>query len=339
MLATTTEKPTELAPWVSLFCIVATIHMTAASPPSLSDRFHGCLLGLAVADALAAPFEALDGYAIYQAFGPAANILKNPPQPQLVYTDDTEMAIGVCECLVEHGHIDSDSLAALFARNYTPGRGYGPGAARIIEGVRAGRSWRELTRSVYPDGSFGNGAAMRVAPVGLWFHDDLDRVADEARLSASVTHEHALGIDGAVVMATAIALLAQGDEFEHAKFCSALASRAQTEEFRWQLQAASRLTSDNSIPFGNGIEAHRSVVTAICCFSLAHTRYEQAIARALSLGGDVDTIAAMAGALSGTHLGVDAVPNALVARMRPESKGVDHLRWLASQLATRRALA
>jgi poly(ADP-ribose) glycohydrolase ARH3 len=140
-------------------------------------------------------------------------------------------------------------------------------------------------------------------------------------------------------MASAVALLAAGEGFEHTKFCSALASRAQTEEFRWQLQTASRLTSDDSIPFGSGIEAHRSVVTAICCFSLAHARYEQAIARALSLGGDVDTIAAMAGALSGTHLGVDAVPNALLARMRPDPKGVDHLRWLASQLAARQALA
>jgi poly(ADP-ribose) glycohydrolase ARH3 len=311
--------------------------MTVTQTPSLSNRFHGCLLGLAVGDALAAPFEALDGYAIYQSFGPAMRILEDPPQQQLVYTDDTEMAIGVSECLVQLGQIDPEALATIFAENYTPGRGYGPGAVHILEGIRAGRSWRELTRGTYPDGSFGNGAAMRVAPVGLLFHDDLDRVTHEARLSAAVTHEHPLGIDGAVIMATAVALLVTDDKFDHARFCSRLAARAQTEEFRWQLNAASGLSSNDAIPFGSGIEAHRSVVTAICCFGLAHSGYKQAIARALSLGGDVDTIAAMAGALSGTHLGVGAVPQALLARMQQEPKGIKYIQHLASQLAVRRS--
>jgi poly(ADP-ribose) glycohydrolase ARH3 len=300
---------------------------------SFPDRCTGCLLGSAVGDAVAASFEALDGYAIYQGFGPAAQILADPPQGELVYTDDTEMAIGVCECLVRHGRVDPDALAKIFAENYTPGRGYGPGAATILEAVRDGRSWRDVTRSVYPDGSFGNGAAMRVAPIGLAFHDDLDRVADEARLSASVTHVHPLGVDGAVVLATAVALLITDEPFVHAAFCRRLAARAATEEFRWQLETAAKLGAADSIQFGNGIEAQRSVVTAICCFGLASERHEHAIARALSLGGDVDTIAAMAGALSGAHLGVSAVPQLLIERMREEAKGAHYMRDLAAQLA------
>ncbi len=303
---------------------------------SFADRCTGCLLGLAVGDAVAAPFEALDGYAIYKGFGPAARILADPPQEQLVYTDDTEMAIGVCECLVRHGRVDPDALVEIFAENYTPGRGYGPGAADILDAVRRRQPWRDVTRSTYPDGSFGNGAAMRVAPIGLTFHDDLDRVAEEARLSASVTHVHPLGIDGAVVLATAVALLVADGPFDHAAFCRQLAGRALTEEFRWQLQTAAKLGPSDSIPFGNGIEAQRSVVTAICCFSLASERYERTIASALSLGGDVDTIAAMAGALSGAHLGISAVPVSLVSRMRQEAKGTDYIRGLAAQLARSR---
>ena len=298
-----------------------------------TDRFAGCMLGLAVGDAVAAPFEGIDAYAIHRDFGGAAGIVREPPQPELCYTDDTQMAIGVAECLVRCGRVEPDGLATIFTANFDPTRGYGPGAATILVGMREGHRWQDLVRSVYPGGSYGNGAAMRVAPVGLRFHDDLDRVAAEAAASASVTHAHPLGVDGAVVMASAVAMLVTDVPFDHATFCTALAGRAATEEFRWQLTAAAKLRPGDSIPFGSGIEAHRSVVTAICCFGLDPERYDRVIARALGLGGDVDTVAAMAGALAGTHGGSAAIPPHLLARLEDGRQGRRYIQRLAELLA------
>jgi poly(ADP-ribose) glycohydrolase ARH3 len=302
---------------------------------TMADRFAGCLLGLAVGDAVAAPYEGIDAYAIHRDFGGAAHILRDAPLPQMSYTDDTQMAIGVAECLVRHGRINPGALAAIFATHFDRARGYGPGTATILAGLCKGHRWQDLVTSVYPDGSYGNGAAMRVAPVGLLFHDDLHRVAAEAAASASVTHAHPLGIDGAVVLASAVALLVTDRPFDHAAFCTALAGRAATDEFRWQLATAARLGPGDAIPFGSGIEAHRSVVTAICCFGLDPERYDRVVARALAMGGDVDTVAAMAGALAGTHLGTAGLPPHLLDRLEDGCQGRGYIRRLAGQLAER----
>jgi poly(ADP-ribose) glycohydrolase ARH3 len=84
--------------------------------------------------------------------------------------------------------------------------------------------------------------------------------------------------------------------------------------------------------FGNGIEAQSSVVTAIACFGLTPDSFEQTIANAVLLGGDTDTIAAMAGAVSGAYLGTSALPQKLLAELENEGKGRDYLIRLAEKL-------
>ena len=123
------------------------------------------------------------------------------------YTDDTEMALSIVEQLARAGSVDQDELANAFARRMDPARGYGAGAYRILTHVREGGDWRRASRGNFRgDGPFGNGAAMRVAPLGAFFADDVERCADEARLSAEVTHSHEEGIAGAIAVAVAAAL-------------------------------------------------------------------------------------------------------------------------------------
>jgi poly(ADP-ribose) glycohydrolase ARH3 len=180
---------------------------TWASSALLADRFAGCLLGLAVGDALGAPYEGLTGPDIFFRFGPPHVIVKNPSGDTLYYTDDTELMIGVAETLAECGTVDESRLVRAFAENYHPERGYGQGARKIIERMCRGTDWRALAETIFPGGSFGNGAAMRVAPVGLLFVGDADEVWRQARASALPTHTHPVGIEGAQVLALAIALL------------------------------------------------------------------------------------------------------------------------------------
>jgi ADP-ribosylglycohydrolase len=109
------------------------------------------------------------------------------------------MALSILEILTEHGSIDCDALAASFGRRYEGRRGYGPSMHRVLRAIASGEPWRVVTAAQFGgQGSFGNGAAMRVAPLGAWFGGDMDRIVEEAHRSAAVTHAHPEAAAGAV---------------------------------------------------------------------------------------------------------------------------------------------
>ena len=295
------------------------------------EQFLGCLIGQAVGDGLGAPFEGLFEDMVYK-LGPPDVIVANPPE-ETYYTDDTQMAIGVAETLVGCGRIDEATLCAAFVANYDPARGYGSGARRVLGVMGEGGDWRTLARELFPGGSLGNGAAMRAAPVGLMFCDDLDEVAEQARLSALPTHVHPIGIDGARMIALAVALAVREPTFHRATFFQELARRAETEEFRWQMATAARMRPSAALGcFGNSLEAHRSVTTAVAAFASAPDDYSRVIARAIGQGNDTDTLAAMAGAICGARLGIEAIPGNLVAKLEDHRKGREYLLQLAGDL-------
>jgi len=300
------------------------------------EQFAGCLLGLAVGDAVGAPYEGLSADNIFWGYGTGPDLLEPPPDEPLRYTDDTEMMVAVAETLADRGQVVEGPLCRAFAANYHPERGYGRGARLVLEAMAGGRDWQKVAASHFPGGSYGNGAAMRVAPVGLLFCHDLDRVTEEARLSALPTHVHPLGIEGAQLLAVAVALALRPGPLGRKAFYRELRRRARSEEFRWALSAAARLRPGDTISFlGSSLEAHRSVVTAIACFTCSPSSYEGAVARAIGLGDDTDTLAAMSGALVGAHLGVAAIPPRLLDRLEDGAKGRSHIGQLAALLHER----
>jgi poly(ADP-ribose) glycohydrolase ARH3 len=302
-----------------------------------ADRFAGCLLGLAVGDAVGAPYEGLTHADIFFQFGSPEALVKNPSGDPLFYTDDTEMMIGVAETCVECGCIDEDRLCRAFAENYHPDRGYGQGARRVIEAMAKGKDHRTLAANIFPGGSFGNGAAMRVAPVGLLFADSPDELWEQARLSALPTHTHPLGIEGAQLLALAIAWALRTTAFDRKAFYRDLLARATTEEFRWHLAIAAKLKPGDSLAgLGSTLHAHRSVVTALACFAAAPGDFEMVASRAIGLGDDTDTVAAMAGALVGAFAGLSAVPQGLLEKLEDgPAKGRSHIAELAEKLFVR----
>jgi len=90
--------------------------------------------------------------------------------------------------------------------------------------------------------------------------------------------------------------------------------------------------ANDLLRLGNGIAAQDSVVTAIACFTLWPESYEDVIANAILLGGDTDTIAAMAGTISGVHLGIHAIPFHFLECLEDDHKGKSYLERLAEQL-------
>jgi ADP-ribosylglycohydrolase len=144
--------------------------------------------------ALARARLALEGLSIGDAFGerffgsPAiverrlrARALPSPPW---YWTDDTAMALSVYEVLSANGRVDPDALATRFAETYRgdPMRGYGGTAHEILHAIGLGLPWRQAASTPFGgQGSMGNGSAMRVAPIGGYFADDLDEVVRQAQ--------------------------------------------------------------------------------------------------------------------------------------------------------------
>jgi poly(ADP-ribose) glycohydrolase ARH3 len=298
----------------------------------LQDRFRGCLLGLAIGDALGGKFEAQDAAAIRARF-PTVRDLIEYPREEIWYTDDTQMAIGVAETLADHGEIVEERLCAAFVANYVPARGYGRGARAVLEAMEAGEDYRRVAERYFPGGSYGNGAAMRVAPVGLLFRDDRRRLWEQARLSALPTHLHPLGVEGARLLALAIALGSRGQPFDRLAFFGELLSACESTQYRDKIAAAAGARSAEDLAaLGNGIEALQSVPTAIASFALTPDSYEDTVANVILLGGDTDTLAAMAGAISGAHLGAGKLPQRLVGLLESSPKGRTYLIHLADRL-------
>lgn len=243
------------------------------------------------------------------------------------------MAIGVAESLVERGEIIEESLCRAFVANYVPSRGYGRGARVVLEAMEEGRDYRKAAEEYFPGGSFGNGAAMRVAPVGLVFRDDHRRLWEQARLSALPTHRHRLGIEGAQLLALAVAIASKMEAFDQTRFFSELTASCESAEYRVSLENASRVKCPEDLAaLGNRIEALFSVPTAIASFVLTPESFESAVCNVIFLGGDTDTLAAMAGAMSGAYLGAGRLVGRLVSLLESSPKGRDYLRELAGQL-------
>ena len=267
----------------------------------METRYVGSMVGLALGDALGAPYEG--GFVERAAWRLIA-------RGKLRYTDDTEMSIILAESLLEHGCVDQDALVAAWAARCRWSRGYGAGARRLLQLVAKGTDWRDANRRIFPDGSFGNGAAMRIAPVALFYAGRAE--FDEAIVAASeITHAHPLGVEGARLIAHAIAR-ALRDE-------SPLDVESRHPEYAERLARA----RDGARPrlLGNSILAQESVVTAICLAQRSAT-FEGLIEQVVATGGDTDTIGAMAGSIWGARHGAEALPDAPVeARAEIEDLG------------------
>lgn len=236
-----------------------------------------------------------------------------PREPEWRWTDDTAMALAVQRVLDQGGFIDQDRLAHCFALTFDadPGRGYGHGMHILLPQLLAEpASWRTLAPTLFEGGSLGNGAAMRVAPLGARFADDLGRAVEQATLSAEVTHAHPQGIAGAVAVAVAAALSARGE-----LTIAAVADTTPQGPVRDGLARAVDVPFDTeprqaSDILGNGqhIRADDTVPFAVWTAARHHDDLEAALWATAEAFGDVDTTCAITGGIVGARTGVDGAP-------------------------------
>lgn len=272
---------------------------------------------------LARALQSLDGLSVGDAFGQrffghhftveSMIAQRAIPRAPWEYTDDTEMALALFSVLRDHGAVEQDALARAFARRWRcdPTRGYAGTAMGILRELDRGGDWREVSSAVHGGtGSMGNGAAMRVAPLGAYFAtDDPARVALEAKRSAEVTHMNHEGQAGAI----AVALAAQ-----HAWRSTHDTAWRESGVTLWQhvlahtpdsatraaIHAARDLPPDATVRLaasvlGTGYQviSQDTVPFTLWCASRSPADYEQALWLTVEGLGDRDTTCAIVGGI------------------------------------------
>lgn len=264
------------------------------------------LLGVAIGDAFGDSF-----------FGETDKVLENIhsrkiPETKWEFTDDTVMSIAIFEELEKNGEIDQENLIKTFCVNHDLdiNRGYGATLRRLLREVQNGENWREVSKNVFEgQGSMGNGAAMRVCPIGAFYFDNLQKVKDLAIKSAEITHSNIEAITGAIAIAVGTALTTQmklgsyiltPTEFidkilNELPDCDTKSkiSKSKDVSYNYQIETVKSI-------LGNGINmtAQDTVPFAIWCTAYNLENFEEGLWKAVSILGDRDTICAMVGGMS-----------------------------------------
>ena len=224
-------------------------------------------------------------------FAPTKNYNFKLVTPASSITDDTIMSLAIADALMQPT-VEPDYRGRMlyWGRKYPNPKGSYGGSFN---------SWLH-SPDPQPYNSFGNGSAMRVSAIG-WVFNDLQTVQVQAAASAEVTHNHAEGIRGAVATATAVWLARNGYNKE--------AIRAEVERLGYNLD----FSIINIKPcYGFNETCQLTVPAAIRCFYESHS-YEDCIRMAVSLGGDADTLACIAGAIAEAYYGEASIDGQLAA--------------------------
>jgi len=300
----------------------------------LSSRFIGSALGSFIGDALGMPVEGWPPQAIQRKYGGLLSDLVPGRFPAGSYTDDTEMMISLLETIAVKGDFDPEYAAARFLANFHPYRGYGGRIYGIMDRLNFGDPWDRVGTD-----SFGNGSAMRAAPIGFFYYDDLTRLKTEAVRQAMITHRHPEALAGAVIQAGAVGLALRASLDDQAidpeSFLGALSdlSRDLDEGFTRRLLSLLDILNDKSGPlekhiprihrlFRCDVRAIEAVPPAVVSFLLTDS-FTSAVILAVNLGIDTDTLGAMAGAIAGAYYGREALPESWLDRLENGPLGRD----------------
>lgn len=271
------------------------------------ERAHESLQAVAIGDAFG---ELFNGNPIMQAASLEGRRLAPedlPPEPW-AWTDDTNMAASVFDVLRRYRALDQDALSESIALRYHRFRNYSSATAKMLQRIRAGEKWQDLSVARYDGrGSSGIDAAARVVPIGAYFADDLDQAAKAARQSAEITHTHADGVSGAVAVAIAVGVSWQyrGQRVpERPEFIKRVLSYIPEGRLREKVAEASRIPVQTPInvamkALGDASESTMVDSLPLALFLAADSLgdFEAALWRTAAATNDSDTMCALVAGL------------------------------------------
>lgn len=300
-------------------------------------HFVGCLVGLAVGDALGAPLEFMPREEIAATFGEVRDLIGGgwlnvePGE----YTDDTQLALAIAESIVRSGRIEPPEIAARFVGwLHTGPKDVGNLTRTAIRYHEQGVPWQEVGARIvaeFPGGSAGNGSLMRCAPVGLFHAHRPTALIRDSTIVSEITHANPLSVWGSVAVNLAIV------EFLHGQSEGAIervAGQIPVHEVAETVRAAAKLPRRAIRSGGYVLETLSAAFWALA----QGDTFEEVLVAAVNLGGDADTVGAVAGALAGARDGASAIPERWMRQLRDAEHLADlglALHRLASKEETR----
>jgi len=309
----------------------------------LTDRFKGCMLGLAVGDALGMPVEGLTKDQIRVYLGEVREMVAPAPDHFHCglgpgqYTDDTEQTLLLAETIIEAGFFDVERFTSKLAdwgRCWTldpsKNRGVGWTSKTAIQDLLRDRPWQEAGLSTPTCGS-----AMRTAPIGLVYHCSLDLVSRYADLQSLPTHTSTAARAGSIAVAIGVALSLLGFSSAKVLEMAATFSERVDREFARRLLFVKEILDLDPPEALAEIGTSPMVVETVPAAFYCHLKFEpeEALIAAASSGGDTDSIASIAGALAGASQGSDWIPKRWLACLEERGRIEQAAKDLASVAA------
>jgi DNA ligase (NAD+) len=302
----------------------------------LQDRFRGSILGLAIGDAIGHPTEFISSVARIRARYGDRGVTGFEPaglHKAGTFTDDTQMTIAVARALVRAGHRTLDELMTLLGEEFVawaehPTNNRAPGGTCLAgcRRLREGAAWRDAGVKE----SKGCGAAMRAAPIGLFFHDDDEALVRVAAAQSALTHSHPTGIASSVAAAAPVAWLAKGNGLAGILDYTKEMVRKITPDVLRDLrvrdadidaigisemmgileETEGALAEDHEDVcqlLGGAWVGEEAVATALFCVLKERGDFAASVLRGANSSGDSDSIACIAGSIAGAFGGIAAI--------------------------------
>jgi ADP-ribosylglycohydrolase len=287
-------------------CVVMIPKLGAAS--RRSDRIAGCLVGLAVGDALGAPLEFLGRHEVRKRYPEGLrDMIASRLWEKGEHTDDTQMALLIAESLLQRKGFLATDLAQRFQTWARTAKDVGIQTRSVVNMAGYAQDPEGCSsryHAAHSDSSAGNGALMRCAPMALFCLDSTDRLVELSRASACVTHHDPKAQSSCVILNAWIqAAICRGLRDGRAE---AIALLNVTERPAWRrLERIDAYKEDDIMSSGYTVHTLEAAAWSF----LTTESYEEAVVRAANLGDDADTVAAVCGALAGAYYGSGAIPD------------------------------
>ena len=304
----------------------------------MDDKAKGMIFGLAIGDSLGNPTEFMSLSQIKKRYGESG--ITDLPDPSL-FTDDTQMSIAIAEALVSAGDQDvetiMDAIRDEFIKwRHSPENNRAPGNT-CLEGVRNMERRIHWAESGIAD-SKGCGSAMRVAPIGYLYQHGPERLKEVARVSGICTHGHRTAVAASVGAAYLVKLALDGVGPEKMIAEVLQFTSGMSKEFEQAISMVEGCLEygDEEMALkalGEGWTGEEAVALALYCFLRNPDDYVKTVLRGANTNGDSDSIASIAGGISGARLGFDAIPEGWCR----EIEKAKYLNDLAVRLAEKKA--
>lgn len=317
---------------------------------NLQERFQGCILGLAIGDALGYPLEFWDYDEVHRHYPTGIlDFVQSPAfrHPIGTFSDDTQMSLAIAKALIAHHPGDINDYMSHLTRNFIewlddPRNDREPGSTNIAacEALKKGVSWQVSGDPT----SLCCGTSMRSAPVGLYAFGRPSDLKIYALKTAEITHRHPIAIAGGLCTAQCVYnALFSNDLAEIINNINESTSKISSVFGKTLLLVPELVKACQKEPkkickiyktFGLGYLAHEASALALFCCFLHPDSYKDAVLEAVNLGGDADSVGCITGAIQGTRLGIHKIPTDWVHKVEqsPDLMDIANKLWEMTNL-------